>query len=218
MWANSVWGLAGFSFACLLWMLGVSDPIWRMRLMDSAILFAVASFLVLVWPAIRHLYRRLDRKAILPPIGTLRYVSAQLTLGMRNAPHDISGQITVEIHNDANKTIFFHAITAGNINDMPFDRDKVTFDGYISAGQSITILSKRLTRLAQLPVKDSSQPSFKGVYEYDLSYRYADDKVLSRRTARGIVIEHWSPVEEKQPKGTTITVPIKVMLYSSIEE
>jgi hypothetical protein len=58
MWANTVWGLAGFSFTCLLGLLGVSDPFWRAWLIKGAISFAAASFLVLIWPVLRSLYRR----------------------------------------------------------------------------------------------------------------------------------------------------------------
>ena len=58
MWANTVWGLAGFSFACLLGLLGVSDPFWRTWLIRGAISFAIASFLVLIWPVLLHLYRK----------------------------------------------------------------------------------------------------------------------------------------------------------------
>jgi hypothetical protein len=58
MWANTVWGLAGFSFACLLGLLGVSDPFWRTWLIRGAISFAIASFLVFIWPFLLHLYRK----------------------------------------------------------------------------------------------------------------------------------------------------------------
>jgi hypothetical protein len=58
MWANTVWGLAGFSFACFLGLLGVSDPFWRTWLIRGAVSFAIASFLVLIWPFLLHLYRK----------------------------------------------------------------------------------------------------------------------------------------------------------------
>ena len=50
MWANSVWGFAGAAFACLLGLLGVTDPVIRGWLYFGAEALGGTSVVVLVWP------------------------------------------------------------------------------------------------------------------------------------------------------------------------
>src|SRR5882757_10066594 len=54
MWANSVWGLAGASFTCLLAYLTLADatPLASWYLAGT-IIFGAASFIVLIWPPLR---------------------------------------------------------------------------------------------------------------------------------------------------------------------
>jgi len=50
MWANTVWGLAGFAFACFLARLSVSDAVLRIWLGYGAALFAICGAGVFAWP------------------------------------------------------------------------------------------------------------------------------------------------------------------------
>jgi hypothetical protein len=149
------------------------------------------------------------------PIGSLRFVMA--TLNLERGLHETAGQIKAELHNDTDKTIFFHAVTAGNINGVAFDANKVEFDGYAPPHQSSYLLSKRLTGLHPMPQKGQNDPSFRGIYEYDLHYRYADSDKFSRRTAMGIDMNYW-PALRDMKLGDEIVEPVDVRLYNQIEE
>lgn len=129
-----------------------------------------------------------------PPLGSLRMGQAQLIIEHKRSTDEIAAQIRVEIFNDTGKLIFFHAVTAGNINGIPFDKDKVQFDGYVYPGKSTFLMSRRIAPIEPLMQKSVSEPSIVGIYDYELHYRYADETDFSRATARGIRINQWMPV------------------------
>jgi len=153
-----------------------------------------------------------------PPQGALRYVTSSLILEPSHSTHQVAGQIKVEIKNESDKLIFFHAVTAGNINGMAFDVKKVEFDGYISPHESSYLLSNRLTGLIENKNASATVPSFRAIYEYDLQYRYADEKGFSRRSAKGLDITYWPKIPFKSPSSPVMMIPITVRLYSEIEE
>jgi hypothetical protein len=152
-----------------------------------------------------------------PPLGSLQYVEAVMQIDISNSKHEMAGQIKVEIGNESDKLIYFHANTAGNINGVAFNNDKVEFDGYVAPRQSTYLLSRRLTGLTASNRNAIELPSVKGIFEYDLRYRFADSKEFSRRTAKGLEIDSWIPIERKPP-GTEIVKPTTVRLYNEIEE
>jgi hypothetical protein len=152
-----------------------------------------------------------------PKIGSLRYINAIMKIGHYQSTNVFSGQIIVEISNDSDNLIYFTAETAGSINGIAFDNNKVTFDGYIFPRQTTSLYS---ARIIGIPVTFGSQPdkpSFLGIYEFDIRYRFADEKEFSRRSTRGIRIENWTPYENK-PVGNKIEIPVNVVFYNHIEE
>jgi hypothetical protein len=150
-----------------------------------------------------------------PDIGSLRYVIAGLTLHYHRATDEMAGQIEVEIANDSDRLIVFHAVTAGNINGIPFHEEKVEFEGYIPAKQSRHLVSKRIVGI---PVKfppSIHEPSVTGIYEYDLFYGYAGEK-FTRRSSLGCKLDLWD-LTLKEP-GTKERHDIRVVTYNPIEE
>jgi hypothetical protein len=125
--------------------------------------------------------------------------------------------VKVEIHNDTDKLIYFHATTAGNINGVPFDENKVTFDGYIPSRSSTYLLSKRLPEITPNPHPEENTPSFRAIYEYDLRYRNAEEKAFSRHSAKGLELLYW-PKARKMTMGKEIVKSITVNFYNQVEE
>jgi hypothetical protein len=111
----------------------------------------------------------------------------------------------------------FHATTAGRINGVPFDHNKVEFDGYADPKQSVYLVSNRLASIPLPDGLDLNNPSMDGVYEYELQYKEATEDRFSRRTAKGIHIQQWLPIPSK-PAGTQVVIPVRVILRDEIEE
>jgi hypothetical protein len=151
------------------------------------------------------------------PVDTLRYVVAKMELGVKSELKKGAGRIAVELHNDSDRLIKFHAVTAGNINGVAFDFNKVEFDGYIYSHQSTYLVSNRISDIPLTEQADLETPSVTGIYEYDLSYGDAREIGFSRRTAKGVRIAIWFPIMGN-PKGMTIEKPTRVLLYNEIEE
>jgi hypothetical protein len=85
------------------------------------------------------------------PIGTLRYVIAKMEVDVRSELKRAAGKIEVELHNDSNRLIKFHATTAGNIG-VPFDFNKVSFDGYVYPDESAFLVSNRISDILSFRV------------------------------------------------------------------
>lgn len=151
-----------------------------------------------------------------PPVGSLRYVFGTMKIDARDSMRSITGQIFIEIHNDTNKMIYFHAKTRGNINRTPFNENPVEFDGYISPNDRTYLSSARLQNLKQNE-KNEGQPALLGIYEYELFYRFVDEKDWSRSTERGLRFESWPKIEFKNP-GTTKETQLVVAIYHSAEK
>jgi hypothetical protein len=156
-------------------------------------------------------------RASSPAIGSLRYVIACMVLEIAEDLSQVAGRIEVEIHNDSDLLINFHATTAGNINGKAFDYNKVEFDGYIHPRQSSHLLSHRLVDIPLPQRPNPSEPSLAGLFEYDLKYKAALESEFSRRSARGIQISHW-PAIPRKPSETQVNIPTRVRLYNEIEE
>lgn len=129
-----------------------------------------------------------------------------------------AGQIEVEIHNDSDKLIKFHAVTAGNINGIAFNQNKVEFDGFINPRQSTLLLSKRVPGI---PIKrgniNSDNPDLRGIYEYELVYYAAENENCKRKSVRGLDISYWLPAI-KMRSGTKKMDSITVKIYNEVEE
>lgn len=180
----------------------------------------VGFFAVYFWPTDRspHSVAAVALEAV-PPVGTLQMGTPYLLVERNVHTDEYAAQITVEIKNASNKTIFFHAATAGRINGIWFDQNKVEFDSYIPALGSTILHSRRITELRPLQQKTISDPSFDGVYEYDISYRFAESasKDFPRRTARGLHAQYWHPIPDEKP-GTVVKNPLQVSFYNEVEQ
>jgi hypothetical protein len=152
-----------------------------------------------------------------PPIGSLRYVTARMEIEFKQSTGQTAARIVVEIHNDSSKLISFHAVTAGNINGIAFNYNKVEFDGLIPAHESTLLISNRVTDIPIQQQTDIKDPSVVGIYEYDLAYKYIGGGSFTRRSAKGIRIEMWSMIERK-PVGSETTIPVLVNFYHEVEE
>jgi len=150
-----------------------------------------------------------------PPIGSLRYVLAGLKMQYSHSTDEMAGQIEVEIENDTDRLIGYHAVTAGNINGIPFHVNKIEFDGYIPAKQSRFLISNRIVGIPVKYPPSMHEPSVTGIFEYDISYGYAGEK-FTRRSSLGCRLEYWNLVP-KEP-GTIEKHDIRVVTYSPVEE
>jgi hypothetical protein len=153
-----------------------------------------------------------------PPIGSLHYITATLELSHAKLSDQWAGQVKVEIENATDRLIFFRAITAGNINGIAFADNRVTFDGYIQPGRRTTLLSKRIIGFNVDLNAGFSEPIVLAIYEYDLAYRFADEKEFSRRSARGLRIEYRQPMPDNRPIGSIIRKGTTIYFYQELEE
>ena len=140
--------------------------------------------------------KSLQRTPDTPPIGSLHFITAALELDHSKQSDQWAGQVKVEIENATDKLIFFRAITAGNINGMAFADNKVIFEGYIEPRERTTLFSNRIIGFNVDLKAGFSKPSALAIYEYDLAYRFADEKEFSRESARGLRIEYRQPIPE----------------------
>jgi hypothetical protein len=153
-----------------------------------------------------------------PPIGSLRYVKSWLVLEHNQSTNEWAGQVKVELENTSDKLIFFRAITAGNINGAPFTAEKASFDGYIPPNGDTTLMSKRIIGFPIDPKAGFAKPIAMGIFEYDLSYGFTDQKAFTRRTAKGLRIEFRGPLPENRPVGLMLEENITVGFYGEREE
>jgi hypothetical protein len=152
-----------------------------------------------------------------PPLGSLRYVKSWIELHHSQQQEKYSGRIKVELKNDTDKMIYFYCETAGRINDVSFDKEKVKFDGFIQPHESQYLFS---TRLPDIPITDRdgiTTPSINAFFEYDIRYRFADQREFSRKTARGIHTTMWLPIKV-EPAGTKTDQSTDIIYYNQIEE
>jgi hypothetical protein len=153
-----------------------------------------------------------------PPIGSLRLDSPTLQLDYKISTKEYAARVKLEIHNDTKKLIKFHAITAGRINEIPFDHNKIEFDGYIDAGKFAYLLSRRIPNIPIKEKTDIGEPKITAFFEYQLSYKYADSKDYVRTSAKGVRFEFWSPVPVTGEPNKTTTIPTVVSFYNENEE
>ncbi len=125
MWANTVWGLFGFAFACLLGRLGVSDPFTKTMLLYATWGFVVLGFLVLAFPGVRRVLHRAYRKTPIQIIFDPRN-PARRFWSLENAPHptDASRHVPyfetrLEIRNRSNKTVRNVRVSVAMIGPIP---------------------------------------------------------------------------------------------------
>ncbi len=152
-----------------------------------------------------------------PPIGGIKYVNTTLEIAHSHSKNIYAGRVKVEFFNDTAKLIFFHATTAGRINEIPFGQNKIEFDGYAYPKSAFHLFS---TRLSDIPIekqKGAIEPSVHCIYEYDINYRFAEQKKFSRRTAKGLRIEYYAPIAEK-PVGTVDIGRTDITFYDEREE
>jgi len=152
-----------------------------------------------------------------PPIGSLRFVTATLEIEFKQSTGQTAARIEAELHNDSNRPISFHAVTAGNINGIAFDVNKVEFDGYVPAHESSFLISNRVTDVPINEQTDIKDPNVVGIYEYDLAYRYTGEEKFVRRSARGLKIASWSIIK-RGPVGTVTKTPVLIIIYNVVEE
>ena len=152
-----------------------------------------------------------------PPLGALALKGARMEMNISVSTGQAAGQIIAEIENTTDKLIFFHATTAGNINGMPFDENKIQFDGYVDPHKTTLLMSNRLVGFKLVNSVDLSNAAITGIYEYDLRYRYADGRDFVRHSFKGIKITQWGATPIGKP-GERVNVPTNYLLYKEIEE
>ena len=152
-----------------------------------------------------------------PPIGSLRFVSSNMTIQVKISTHEIAGRIEVILFNDSDKLIKAHVITAGNINGIPFAYDKIAFDSIAYPHQEFSIISNRITGIVIKPQEKIQDTTLFGWFEYDIYYGFAEEKTPPRHTGRKIEISYWVPFPDA-PAGTETKIPIQVVSHDIIEE
>ena len=207
------------AFAALIWNYKPKAHSNRMIPYFGMVVFGcgfLACLIWFLWPS-----RASDVAAhpaqVSPPIGSLQFKIAILEVGLSRSLNQAAAQIKIEIFNNTDKTIFFHAVTAGQINGIAFDQNKVEFDGYISPRDSNYLLSRRITEIPLGQNQTLIHPAFDGLYEYSLHYRYIDETFFSRLTAKTISIMCYNPLA-KEPVGTITAYETTVNTYAEKEE
>lgn len=150
-------------------------------------------------------------------VGTLRFVTANVEVERSQSTNESAATVKVEIINDSDKLIFFHAVTAGNVNGIAFDPNKIQFDGYAFPHKETYLYSRRVPGLTLAVDNTVSQATVKAIYEYDIQYKYVEEKRFSRRTARGINISLFGELPYKEP-GTVSYKSVQVRYYNEVEE
>jgi hypothetical protein len=213
---------AASNFAAWLNYFGIKKlPSWvNTQNADKYILFIAITIALLyvfgVW-VVPIMWKKYQSRNDGPPIGSLRYATSGFEIMHSHSKNAYAGRIKVELFNETDKLIQFHAKTAGRINGIAFDENKIEFDGYVQPRSVAYLFSVRLSEIPILEHKGVTEPSVHGIYEYDIRYKYADQKTFARRTARGLNMSYWAPITTK-PIGTTSVGRVDVIFYDEKEE
>jgi len=157
---------------------------------------------------------RRNKVVAAPEIGTLQFQFANMYVEIKESTNEVAGKIEVELENSSERTLRYRVITAGNINGVPFSDQKVEFEGFIYPKKPIRLVSSRILNIPLKMPQNLKDPSLVGIYEYDISYGYAGEK-LTRRSARGCRIECWH-LKRKEP-GSKTEIPLTVITYDPFE-
>ncbi len=152
-----------------------------------------------------------------PKIGSIRMIQSNLQVKLSVSKSDAEVQVQAELINDSDELIQFHAITAGNINGVWFNVNKVEFDGYAYPHQPFYLLSNKVE--IRKPSKENNQDYLKlvAVYEYTLHYKFAAEVAFSRITQRGIKVEQEVYLKLGK-RGTQKVIPYVSQTYGELEE
>lgn len=216
IWHWLFWGgIALMAIMCVdgLWLVIQRPSIRSAILVNIGLIFIALSAISVFDDSAR---KSSKKPADIPLVGTLRFVTAVMELEHSKTKDEWSGRIKVEIKNNSDRLVSFHATTAGNINGVAFDYNKVEFDGYIYAQQSSYLVSNRI---AKIPIENSTDPDkpfILGIYEYELRYGYRMD-ALERISSRGAQIAQFRVPPEREI-GARLEIPITITFYNEIEK
>lgn len=149
-------------------------------------------------------------------IGSVIFVKATFLIDKSISTGVVSGRIQVELSNISNIALEFDGTTAGNINGIPFDVNRVPVRGYILPKSTNLLISHRLSGLEPRPSDNPNQPAISGIFEYDIVYKPIVAKRFSRRTSRGFHIDLWH-ISEKEPHSKSSPIESPVLFYTEHE-
>ena len=210
-----VWPILFMSLGALLFLIGLSWHFWPSSARDLSLSRQDATQSAI--SAHNSKPDKVTPDESGPPLGSLRFVAANLIIEKRKSTNQIAAQVEVELHNDTNHLVDYHSITAGNVNGVAFAEAKVEFDGYIYPNQSAKLFSRRVADFPISEPREIAQPSVKAIYEYEIRYKFATSSQFIRKTSRGLNLTYWPPLPKQNP-GESTKIPITVMYYNELEE
>ena len=151
-----------------------------------------------------------------PKVGALRLVAPTLRVDLFSSKGEVTAQVQAQMINDSDRLIQFHATTAGNINGIWFDFNKVEFDGYAQPHQQFYLLSAKIKEIKPPPDTDQNFLQVVAIYEYKLDYKFVSESSFSRTTEKGIRIEQDVPMRIGK-RGDIKTVPFICSFYNEHE-
>ena len=206
-----------------MWSFIAETPWWGRSLVGGIVGALVLGGLPALWTWSLERERSLHVPVVIvllkiPALGSLRYVVATMRVNIpSNNPTRASAQMEITVHNDNDFLIEFLARMNGRVNGTPGPRGEISFTGYVYPNQNGYLVYDGIN---DIPVHDTSytnDPSLSGILDYDVRYKEASSNDFARESSKTVRIEYFKPIE-KEPPGTQLEIPVRVLLSNEHEQ
>ena len=151
-----------------------------------------------------------------PPVGGLQFITSILDVDYAMVSKRFHARVRMEIRNTTGRLIQYEGSTAGRINGMAFQSERVPIKAFVYPDQVHYIISTRLFDLELLDEQKGKSPIIDAFFEYELVYGFAGSAEKRRKASKGVRVSLWGPLIDKS-HGTVEERKIVTEIYEETE-